>query len=239
MKLELKVTKRDKVLLIIMLVVGLIAAYIYFGIIMTADRIDQLTIEQENLEIQKQNMDMKIAQIPVYEISVERASEEYEALTKGLFPVMTNEEVGAYITDLMVEEGMKIQDLDIQEAGLREIAPYSYSEKAKAAASGEDGTEVSGKRQSEDSLPEDGAQSEETEVRTDTELVYSCEVTCRATGTKQHVRRLLDTLAGEDGIRVASFSVSDVTKQVMSGESVRYTTKKELIINLVIYMCRK
>ncbi|MBQ8638012.1 MAG: hypothetical protein IJ468_02455 [Lachnospiraceae bacterium] len=222
MKLELKVTRRDKILLAVMGIAALLVGYVYFGVIRPTNRMEELTMEQELLEMQKQQVDMKLAQIPVYELAVANDSAAYEETIQSFHPIMTNDEVGAFVTDLMVDKGMKIQDLEIQSAKLMEIAPYLYSEKAKAQET------------------EESAEQEYTETNPNqTEIVYSCEVSCRAIGDRSQVLEVLDVLSKEEGVRVSSFSVGDITRQVGRGENITYTKKKELDLKLVIYMCRK
>lgn len=219
MKLELKMTKRDRVLLLFLFLFLVIGGYFYFGIFKAQDRIDELTTQIENLEMRKQSMEMRISQIPIYEANIENAKKSLEEAGEALFPMMTSEDVDAYLTSMFVDAGLKMNELTIQTSMLLEVEPYLHSERMDILSSEED--------------------SEEQGISITTENVYSCAVICEATGTKTQLLRILDRLAETDGIRVDSFSISDVTRQNSSGKTARYVVRKNLTLSLIIYMYGK
>lgn len=255
MKIEWKITPRDVKLLLLLAVCGLAFCYYYFGVRPLTESIDSLTMERDDLEMRQQQMEMRIATIPTYEEAVKNNALKLSKLQESFFDLQTNEQISAYLTDIFVGNRMSILETTIRDPQALNIEPYSLSRRMLLyTLSGDSESSDSSANSSQtggadvrDGLSEGAgahsgtvaAEDEKEQISLATANVFSCGVTISAIGTKRQALAVLDLLSEKDGLRVTSFSISDVTQQIGSKEHVRYLTRKRLELNLVIYMCIK
>lgn len=221
MNLTLKLTERDKKLLVFLAVLLLFFGYYYLLLQPTLDAVDSLSVQEDNLTLRRQQMEMNIVQISAFEKALEEAEVNYEKQLEPFWAGMSTAEVDAYLTSIFVDEGFYISEFSIEPAQKQPIAPYALSEKAKW---GKQGVDSEGKKYT---------------LVTETDTIYTCQANYVAVGTKEMIENVLDLFAQTDGILVVGFECEDVTQQIAAGNLASYVGQKYLDIDLVLYMVRK
>lgn len=223
MKIEFTLTKRDKKLLAVLAVCGALFCFYRFGCLPLTGQIESLQLQREALELEQLQMQMKLASFPVNRETAEKQQQELEEWKNYFLSRQENEEWNRYLTGIFVEEGMTMQDSTLRRGQTDEIGPYSLSRRMELLNKSERNTEEEG----EEAVKE---------VWKDTQYVYTAAATYAAVGTKQQALAVLDRLTGETGIRVVSFSISDVSLQNGEQGADRLQPGKRLEVSLAIYM---
>lgn len=217
------------------------------------DSIDSLEMQKEELELEQMQMQMKVASVGSYEEAFKTNTAKLDKLKEGFFDLWTNEQLGAYLTDIFVKNKLSILDTTIRSAATSNIEPYALStrmdayknsleEGASSSSSTIDSVEenLSAGAGARGHFSEDTEISENAAVSFTTENVYSSAITISALGTKNQILSVLDKLSAVDGLRITSFTMSDFTQQTgtnRKGEAI-YSTDKKLDLDLIIFMCK-
>ena len=112
--MTLKVTERDKkillVLAVFLIVLGLIA-----GVLMPLmENTQKLGEEIAEAEVEKQEKEMKVAALPGMRSRMEKAEEELSAMQERYYPVMKSVEIDRMMTNTAVNCGIQVLDMDIK-----------------------------------------------------------------------------------------------------------------------------
>ena len=218
MKIDFTVTKRDKKLLAGLAACAAVFGVYWFGVRPVTEHIDSLEIQQEQLEMEELQMQVRIAALPVDRAHAEEQKEELEQLGTHFFEYQANEELNRYLTDVFVREGMTMQDSTLRAGQTDEITPYSLSDRMK--------------------LVKENSQNAENSVWTQTDYVYTAQADYSAIGTKKQALAVLDELANKEGIQIISFSISDAAVKTTQGGQENLQAGKRLEVSLAIYMIR-
>lgn len=218
MKIDFTVTKRDKKLLAGLAACAAVFGVYWFGVRPVTEHIDSLEIQQEQLEMEELQMQVRIAALPVDRAHAEEQKEELEQLGTHFFEYQANEELNRYLTDVFVREGMTMQDSTLRAGQTDEITPYSLSDRMK--------------------LVKENSQNAENSAWTQTDYVYTAKADYSAIGTKKQALAVLDELANKEGIQIISFSISDAAVKTTQGGQEELQAGKRLEVSLAIYMIR-
>lgn len=215
MKIEWKITPRDKKLLWLLGCCVVLLVFYYAGIRPTYAELSALEIRKNQLLMQQEEMELRLS---MKEADAKLAAENeiaLQELRESFLEWKSSEQLDHYLTSIFLEQEMTMLDSTIRSPQLKEILPYllssrmeKYQEMKKAG-----------------------------ELPPQTKYVYSAEASYTAVGTKEQALAVLDRLAEETGVRVDSFSISEVSQQVGTGEAARYETKQRLELKLIVYMC--
>lgn len=256
MKIDFTVTKRDKKLLAGLAACAAAFGVYWFGVRPVTEHIDNLEIQQEQLELEELQMQVRIAALPVDRAHFEEQEDQLDQLGKHFFEYQANEELNRYLTDVFVREGMTMQDSTLRAGQTDEIPPYSLSDRMKLvketsknsqnAQNSGSASDSSASSQSQstsgNSSTQAGAASStknaENSAWTQTDYVYTALADYSAIGTKEQALAVLDELASKEGVRIDSFSISDAAVKTTQGEQDTLQAGKRLEVSLAIYMIR-
>lgn len=225
--MKLEVTERDKKLLVFLAVVVLVVCIGYWGIrpqLIAADSYSALLREEQ--EKQKLN-EMKLSQLSMVEIYNEELEDLIADAKEHYYPMMTSDEAGRYITELVLEYDMFIYELAIDmPSKTASLKPYAYSDKA---FTGYSKAAETAQAAAAPVLNELGVTLFADGVSVDGEAtgIYTAGVSLRISGEEQDARRLLDDLAASGKrLRLCSYSIDNSS----ADETI-------LELSMEIYMC--
>ena len=251
MKIDFTVTKRDKKLLAGLAACAAVFGVYWFGVRPVTEHIDSLEIQQEQLEMEELQMQVRIAALPVDRAHAEEQKEELEQLGTHFFEYQANEELNRYLTDVFVREGMTMQDSTLRAGQTDEITPYSLSGRMKLVKATsqnsqnvQNSSSASASSQSASNSSAQGsaaavsAKNAENSAWTQTDYVYTAQADYSAIGTKEQALAVLDELAQKEGVRIVSFSISDAAVKTTQDGQEELQAGKRLEVSLAIYMIR-
>lgn len=130
-------TERDKKLLVILSCFVLIAGFVFLNMKLM-DKIDELAISIETSELEKEVMESKITHLAETQILAEESKILVQERRTNYYPMIKSQEIDKEITQLMIQEGFMIMDMNIvmPQESLR-MAPYVRSEMAGALSEDE------------------------------------------------------------------------------------------------------
>lgn len=237
MKIDFTVTKRDKKLLAGLAACAAVFGVYWFGVRPVTEHIDSLEIQQEQLELEELQMQVRIAALPVDRAHFEEQKDELEQLGTHFFEYQANEELNRYLTDVFVREGMTMQDSTLRAGQTDEITPYSLSDRMKLVKETSKNSQNSD-NSSAQSGTESSTKNAENAAWTQTDFVYTALADYSAIGTKEQALAVLDELANKEGVRIDSFSISDAAVKTTQGGQENLQAGKRLEVSLAIYMIR-
>lgn len=252
MKIDFTVTKRDKKLLAGLAACAAVFGVYWFGVRPVTEHIDSLEIQQEQLEMEELQMQVRIAALPVDRAHAEEQKEELEQLGTHFFEYQANEELNRYLTDVFVREGMTMQDSTLRAGQTDEITPYSLSDRMKlvketsknsGSTSASDSSASSSSQSASNSSAQGSAaavsaKNAENSAWTQTDYVYTAQADYSAIGTKEQALAVLDELAQKEGVQIVSFSISDAAVKTTQDGQEELQAGKRLEVSLAIYMIR-
>lgn len=217
MTITTKLTDRDKALLKILAVFLIVMGFIMLGILPSLDKKSELEESIAFAEADRDAMEMELAMLPSYEKTAALYEEERAGLVADFYPMTENQEIDKMITGMVFDFGLTARDFTVSVTpALRGITPYFASDKALLnAAGGEEG------------------------AKTYTGDVYTADISVKAIGSAEDIRRLLDSVIdGYPALRVTSYSIAEGEK-IYLGENQEAYTASTLTLNMEMYMCYK
>lgn len=106
-------SKREKVLIYIMLFVVIIIGSVTFLIVPQKKKLDSLRDKREDLKIQQQTFMSDIYLIHSYKSMIEKSKKDISALEPDFFTIMSNEEVESFFSELILSKGLIPESLSI------------------------------------------------------------------------------------------------------------------------------
>lgn len=181
--MTLKVTERDKkillVLAVFLIVFGLIA-----GVLMPLmENTQKLGEEIAEAEVEKQEKEMKVTALPGMKNRMEKAETELAAMQKKYYPVMKSVEIDRMMTNTAVDCGIQVSDMDIK---MPDFTAYTkilnYGDIVFGA-----------EQENSEETPFDG--------------MYTASLTMNMTGSRENLQSMLDvTVSQQPRQRVTEFS---------------------------------
>lgn len=181
--MTLKVTERDKkillVLAVFLIVLGLIA-----GVLMPLmENTQKLGEEIAEAEVEKQEKEMKVAALPGMRSRMEKAEEELSAMQEKYYPVMKSVEIDRMMTNTAVNCGIQVLDMDIK---MPDFTSYTTLLNYGDIVYGVE-------QENSENTPFDG--------------MYTASLTMNMTGSRENLQSMLDvTVSQEPRQRVTDFS---------------------------------
>lgn len=127
-----KLSKREKVLLYIMLIVILLAAMGAFLLKPAIEKNSKLTDSLYKLQDQEMTMRFSVQNLEAHRANLERIERENQDLFKVVFPVMANDAVDKFVTDFVLNYSLEPRSLVIAEAQLKYVSPYLSQKNEKS-----------------------------------------------------------------------------------------------------------
>ncbi|MCC7571039.1 hypothetical protein KO465_06910 [Candidatus Micrarchaeota archaeon] len=205
-----KLTKREKVLIYIMICVLILALGVFFVIKPAVSWKSSVDSKYEKTKLQKMEMETTISQKQTAKSEIKEYEKKIKKMQSKFLEPMTNDEIDIKITGLIEKSGMTPQSLQI---GASDSGVGAFGETDETV--GTDGTEQQGS-ETVDGSGTDMEQSPENnqEISQEPENVPETggnvtvnSVTVSAGGGLVSFIKLLALVQEEPGIRVSSFSI--------------------------------
>lgn len=205
-------TKREKGLLYLLGMALLIMAALYLVFFPGINKYQALSEKRSEAEFKQQEMEMAIASLPANRKIKEAAAADLSAKKEGYEKRMTNDELDNLITNLVVDEGFKAQDLAITANKIDTIDTFK-NEDTGTAESPDTTTEA---QEMKDLAEMEGnTTTDENSTTTTTEPtikgIYIGTVTMTIQGNIGQFENLLDTVNGRSDMQITAFDVSPGT----------------------------
>ncbi len=205
-----KLTKREKVLIYIMICVLILALGVFFVIKPAASWNSSVNSKYEKIKLQKMEMETTISQKQTAKGEIKEYEKKIKNMKSKFLEPMTNDEIDVKITGLIEQSGMTPQSLQIgaSDSGIGsfgetdEIVGYEGTEEQGSETVGGSDTDM------EQSVENNEGVSEEpgSVTQTDGNITVNS-VTVSAGGGLISFIKLLALVQEEPGIRVSSFSI--------------------------------
>ncbi len=225
--MQMKITEKDKKLLSILASVLILVMLGWYVVMPAYERTKQKKQEIEMAEMEVQEMDMKIAMYPGYSAEIDGLKQRTAEATSRYYDRMSSQEVDRELTGIVLANDLECVNLNIQPLVFAEESPYVRSDMAAAEA----------QEQAEGGSASSG---EGEEVQ---DQVYTCKVSMTVAGGDEALQRLVDLFVNDSpSIRVTSLSYQEGNTRMRvqeDGSMVEEEPKRQLVLNLNIYMCDK
>jgi hypothetical protein len=240
------------VVVLVVLVVG--AALIYFGIMPATKNLDKLHDEIDDLRTTEMQMRDDIAQLPIYKTQFDEAKLRYDtALGKYNIP-MDPELLDVTITGLMAESGFDPSSLTMSAIASEALTPYTAakleanevpvmeSPATEGNADGSASTSQSGADAALDSSPSaEAPPSDQSATNTDglsgpSAFAYS--ITATGEGTFKELLNILTQVKTIKGLYLTTYSYDATASEVISGvtKKPKGTQSFSLTFKLYVYV---
>lgn len=131
-----KLTKRERVLVYIMIVVLVIFAG-WLLIQPAMETAMELKDQASQVELERSSHEQAIAMRPIYSDTIAQAEERIDTLGDRFLPLMTNDDLDRYITGLLQENGLVAESLRITPAAEEAASASLVKLSVKVMATGE------------------------------------------------------------------------------------------------------
>ena len=213
-------TKREKGLLYILGMALLIVAALYLVFFPGINKYQALSEERSEAEFKQQEMEMAIASLPANKTIKDAAAADLSAKKEGYEKRMTNDELDNLITNLVVGEGFKAQDLVIGANFIAAVPVFDSdgSENTETpdttteAQEMKDLTEIQGNTTTDEN-------STTTTAESTISGIYVGTVIMTIQGNIGQFENLLDAVNGRSDIQITAFDVSPDTSSASSSGS--------------------
>ncbi len=233
MKLEMKITERDKKLLTFLAVFVIAAAFLTLVILPGFDRAQSLREEIAADTQNKLEMDSKIAQLPTLEEQLGVMNKEWEVISRELYPMMESQDIDKIVTDEVLAQGLTTKKMNITVSQEPEsLQPYLWKEKQEQAQSEAAETEAADEEEEagEDAGEDTGSVQAETYAE-----IYTAKVDLSVEGSREKIRRLMDRFVnGYAAVRVLSAKYD--TEEVIDDAGRVQSTNTVLDVEMGFYM---
>lgn len=252
MKLEMKMTQRDKKLLIFLAIFVIVVGIGYWGVFPQVREIFDIEKKIVKEETKKDVVDGKLVELPMLEKDNQIMEEEILKERETFFSMMTSDEVDKYLTGMVFDYELEAYSLSIKmPTDVTSLKAYKNSEKYEEDLKKEREREEEAsipKASSKDSDPygiyDDALTSSGPEGLKDSGLIgmYHIEVTMELGGNQEDLQQFLDDMFEvKDKIWVKSYSWTMVREVVPNEETkeVELVMVPRLTLELNLYMCEK
>ena len=222
-----KLSKRELVLIYLMLVVIILAGGVMLLIRPAIDTHDEVSDQLMTAQQEKGGVDMMIAQIPVLQNEITNYQKNIKKLKKQFNEVLVNEDIDSLVTGMITSSGLKPVSLQIGAA-------------QKDSESGE--TVDTGKTsETADTAGEDSTSPVVEETNNAT--VKTTAVTVKAKGTMAQFTSLIGRVAAQKGVTLQGFTISgqeseesakDILSEVLNTKSKKtnYPYEAEFVLEV-------
>lgn len=259
-----KLTDRDKKLLFWLGIVGIIAAFWYFGIRPLTNLISVTNTYIDSATEEKALDQERFAALPVLKATNETMQSNITATESDYYDMMASDQVDRLLTNLVLSEGLSSRNLVItMPTETVTLQPYKYSAAAQTAtesggtAGNTTGTTSSsaattnavtantaaGAAAVSGSAGSASSSADSTASGTASSGVYAVEASMEVSGDMATCQKLIDDLTTDfPGIRVTSFEWGDgplATTDANGNLISANPNLRVLTLGLELYMCEK
>ena len=222
--MDMKITQRDKRLLSLLVSVLIIVGFVWYLIVPTMKRLDNLDMDIEEAQIAKQEMQAKMALYPDYQEQFATLQNDVKQATQKYYDRMTSQEVDRELTNIVIANGLECIGLKIDPLIFTEAKPYTRSELARQSSK------------------ENGSSSSKKDKNVQ-EQIYTCKVRMTVEGDEELYQKLTDLFVNSyPAIRVTGISYKKGQARMVvqeDGSSQRQDGMQQLVLNMEMYMCDK
>lgn len=214
MKIETKITERDKKLLVFLAVFLIVVGFTMLIIVPGIQSISALSVENVSSTLTKEEMDAKIEKLPILTQELEDKKAEWAEMNGELFGMMASQDIDKIVTDEVTSCGLNMKSLNIvMNEELGELSVY-------------------GEIQEEEST--EAADETEDEVNSG---IHSASVSLSVEGSQDRISMLTDRFADYTAVRVTSMKYD--TNEVVDDAGLVKATNTVLNLEMEFYMCEK
>ena len=220
MNINYEFTRREKGLLYVLGMALLIMAALYLVFFPGINKYQTLSEERSEAEFKKQEMEMAIASLPANKTIKDAAAADLSAKKEGYEKRMTNDELDNLITNLVVNEGFKAQDLAITSNEIATVASFG-SDAAESTESSDTTTEAQEMKDLAEMQGNTTTDKNSTTTTAEPTIngIYIGTVTMTIQGNIGQFENLLDTVNARSDIQITAFDVSPGTSSASSSGS--------------------
>lgn len=131
----MKFTKREKVLLYILLCIILIVGSVFLLILPSYDKYNDLKTEHQNAQLELQSTRASIIDYTDLDKQIKKTSKELKQVKNKFYSEMEKEEVDSMITNMVIEHGLTPSSLSVTDAANENVISYKTFTKNKNATS--------------------------------------------------------------------------------------------------------
>ncbi len=136
MKIDLRITNRDKIMLALLLAVLVLAAWMNFILLPFLNRNQELKDELSSAEASVRQMELTINSGKDLPQQLEKVQAELAAFRALLPDPMSTDQMDDLVTTLLQQYGLTPQNLILTATAEKPVVPYQYSEAATATSKG-------------------------------------------------------------------------------------------------------
>ena len=136
MKIDLRITSRDKIMLALLLAVLILAAWTNFVLLPFLNRNQELKDELGSAQTSVRQMELTINSGKDVPMQLEKVQEKLAAFRADLPDPMSTDQMDHLVTTLLQQYGLTPQNLILTEAVEKPVVAYQFSEAATAANKG-------------------------------------------------------------------------------------------------------
>lgn len=259
-------SEKDQKLVLFVIIFSILALGLYYGVRPALSSLASIKSEIEDEEEEKSINKLKVAQLPLLEMSGEEIEEKIRKRKSEFFDLMVSDQVDQLLTGMALSHKLYSYDMEIlMPDGAKQLSAYQYSalyaqeqyEAAQAALESKKeeekenkGTTLEDVDKAEADLYSDDSNDTTTVVNTN---VYAVEVTMTVGGDDKSMQAFLNELINSDKrIFIKSYSWGEVrsldkgsNEVVDNGDGTTTTIVKEsqvvvtrtLTVDIELYMC--
>lgn len=245
--MQLQMTERDKKLIVFLAIFVIFVAGGYWGIYPAITGIISTNEQITAAQAQKDQNEIKIAQIPLLEAENENIKEVLKNLRGDYFPMMNSAEVDRYLTGLILDYDLYAYDLDItMPAGEAQVEPYQYSAKAMETPESADESVSTDAVEETAAVHADGSEGETVDMTPETfqaedvsSGIYEVAVSMRIGGDEQAIQRLIDELSAADRkLQLTGYSWGEQNAMAVQEDgSYELAKERTMTMSINLYMC--
>lgn len=236
----MKLTNRDKKLLVALMCILLIVGFVQFAIRPLAAHIEEQSNEITQLDLQKQDMEMKILQAPAMEKNLTDMTTEFQQQADGFYTYMRNQEVDRIVTSIVLANGLSAVSSSITMPSNPLTIEYYVN-----STSAQTGTDASNQESGQDTSAEDAVAAESgsstdttasAPATNETTAFYAPQVQITVQGSHGQVQGFIDDISNNyPAIRISSYSMSqqqagtDMDQYTLNAVLIVYTMDKSVL----------
>ncbi|MEG1716484.1 MAG: hypothetical protein RR275_06720 [Lachnospiraceae bacterium] len=233
------ITKRDKTLLILLVVFLLGTGFVVFIAMPSLNKRDELKTDFTQLQEQKDLLDEQTDMLPMYEAEVKANQIKRKECITNIYPMMESQEIDGMLTNIILSFNLGAKDLTIgSKPEHKEFIPYIGSQLAvdQGITKPEDGTTGD---TGEGTANADGTKKDQEPMDIRTSII-----SVKAIGNPADIQRLIDSLTSQyPAIRIVSFAMESKENQSLNVDPLapRVVDAEQTIVTLglELYMCEK
>lgn len=218
----MKLTKRDKILLQVLIIVLIVVVFGSFIILPQWNKLGVVKDELLEKEQTQQEIELAITGIPAQEKRIEANQEEYDQVMEKFYPIMESHETERMITQVILGQGLETRDFEITtKPELSSLLPYFAS--AQALEMGI----------TEENQADSGSAEEPTQ-----NIVYSYQTEITIIGQRENMKNLIDLIYQDyPSIRIVHYEIS--SEKALNMATQTSIDISQMTLGLEIYMCTK